>query len=66
MTARTGQQANIWLGGLTPQGIAELEPGTQFTPLQGSGKAVFQSREGLVGTVTLEGNLQPGTLLQKG
>ncbi|MBD2314099.1 caspase family protein [Desertifilum sp. FACHB-1129] len=66
LTARTGQQANIWLGGLTPQGIAELEPGTQFTPLQGSGKAVFQSREGLVGTVTLEGNLQPGTLLQKG
>ncbi|MGB3401340.1 MAG: caspase family protein [Microcoleaceae cyanobacterium] len=60
-------QAKIWLGGLTVQQKAELKSGTIFNVINyrsnSLGKVIFQSREGLTGTVQIEGNLEPGTLL---
>jgi hypothetical protein len=62
-----GNQAKIWLGGLTVQQKAELKSGTPLnvvsSPSNSSGKAIFQVREGLTGTVQIEGNLEAGTLL---
>jgi hypothetical protein len=62
-----GNQATIWLGGLTVQQKAELKSGTPLNVVSSSsnssGKIIFQSREGLTGTVQIEDNLEPGTLL---
>ncbi|MEB3281294.1 MAG: caspase family protein [Lyngbya sp.] len=67
ITETTGNQAKIWLGGLTVKQKAELTSGTLFNIVNSqsnsSGKVIFQSRKGLVGTATLEGNLKVGTLL---
>ncbi|WP_413165694.1 caspase family protein [Capilliphycus salinus ALCB114379] len=62
-----GNQAQIWLGGLTTEQKAQLKPGTLLNVVNSqsnsSGKAIFQSRNGLVGIATIRGNLQIGMLL---
>jgi hypothetical protein len=62
-----GNQAQIWLGGLTVKQKAELKSGTILNPVNSqpnsSGKAIFQSRTGLVGIVRVEENIEVGTLL---
>ena len=62
-----GNQAQIWLGGLTIKQKAELKSGTILNPVNSqpnsSGKAIFQSRTGLVGIARIQGNLEVGTLL---
>lgn len=67
ITEIQGNKAQIWLGGLTTEQKAELKPETVLNAVNyqpnSSGKAIFQSRKGLVGTVTIEGNLEVGTLL---
>lgn len=67
ITEIQGNQAKIWLGGFTTEQKAQLKPGTVLNVVNyqpnSSGKAIFQSRQGLVGTVTFEGNFGTGTLL---
>ncbi|MFY7804613.1 MAG: caspase family protein, partial [Limnoraphis robusta] len=67
ITEIQGNQAKIWLGGLTTEQLAQLKPGSVLNVVNSqpnsSGKAIFQSRQGLVGTVTFEGNFGTGTLL---
>ncbi len=67
ITEIQGNKATIWLGGFTTEQKAQLKPGTLLNVVNSqpnsSGKAIFQSRQGLVGTVTFEGNFERGTLL---
>ena len=67
ITEITGNQAQIWLGGLTIKQKAELKSGTILNPVNSqpnsSGKAIFQSRTGLAGISRIQGYLEVGTLL---
>ncbi|WP_413167539.1 caspase family protein [Capilliphycus salinus ALCB114379] len=67
ITEIQGNKAQVWLGGLTTEEKAQLKPGTVLSVVNSqpnsSGKAIFQSREGLVGIVTVEENIEVGTLL---
>ncbi|ERT05498.1 caspase domain protein [Lyngbya aestuarii BL J] len=62
-----GNQAQIWLRGLTVKQKAELKSGTLFnivnSQLNSSGKVILKSRKELVGSATIEGNIEVGTLL---
>ncbi|EAW38601.1 caspase family protein [Lyngbya sp. PCC 8106] len=67
ITEITGNQAQIWLGGLTVKQKAELKSRTIFNIVNSqsnsSRKVILQSRKGLVGIATIEGNIEVGTLL---
>ena len=60
-------QAKIWLGGLTLEQKSQLKSGTVFNVVNSqsnsSGKVIFQSRQGLVGTGKIVGNIKVGTFL---
>ncbi len=62
-----GNQAQIGLGRLTTEQLAQFKPGRGINVVNSqpnlSGKAIFQSRNGLLGIVTVEENIEIRTLL---
>lgn len=61
VTQVTGNQATIWLGSVN---LEELEQGTVFNIVGTTGKVTYQSRKGLLGTVTVQGTVKEGMLLR--
>ncbi|HBE20379.1 MAG TPA: peptidase C14 [Cyanobacteria bacterium UBA11149] len=61
VTEVTGNRAKLWLGGVD---LGTVDTGTVFTVINGSGKLIFQARNGLVGEAIVEGNVKEGMLLQ--
>ncbi|NES21009.1 MAG: caspase family protein [Symploca sp. SIO3E6] len=62
ITEVEGNQATLWLGGLD---LATIESGTVFTAVNGSGKVILRSRQGLEGKAIIEEVVKPGMLLRK-
>ncbi len=65
VTEVTGNQATLWLGGFDAKALASLENGTVLEVVGATGKVTMRSRDGLVGIGTIEGVVNPGTLLRK-
>lgn len=65
VTDITDKKATVWLGGVD---LENIDNGTVFKVVDARekslGKVIFQSRQGLVGVGTVEGNVQKGALLQ--
>lgn len=61
ITAVTGNQATLWFGGVD---VGNVDTGTVFTVANGSGKVIYQSRQGLEGKGTVQGVVKPGALLR--
>lgn len=61
VTAVTGNQATLWFGGVD---VGNVETGTVFTVANGSGKVIYQSRQGLEGKGTVQGVVKSGALLR--
>ena len=61
VTEVSGDQATLWLGGVE---LSTIDRGTVFGAIEGSGRVVLQSRDGLVGEAMVEGAVEPGMLLQ--
>ncbi len=62
VTAVTGNQATLWFGGVD---VGDVETGTVFAVVNGSGKVIYQSRQGLAGKGTVQGVVKEGALLRK-
>ncbi len=68
----TGQQVQIWLGGIDPQNMTAFEKGASFTAVGSDnteiGEIQLESRQGLIGTgkiVQGASAIKPGTSLQE-
>jgi hypothetical protein len=61
ITEVNGNQATLWLGGID---VGMVDEGTVFNAIEGKGRVMLQSREGLVGLATVQEAVQPGTLLR--
>jgi metacaspase-1 len=61
ITAVTGNQATLWLGGVD---VGNVDTGTVFTAVKGSGKVIYQSRQGLEGKGIVQGVVKSGALLR--
>jgi metacaspase-1 len=61
ITERKGNTAKLWLGGVN---LEKLKPGAYFNVVGGTGKVMYQSREGLVAIAKVQGNVKLGTLLR--
>lgn len=61
VTEVNGDRARLWLGGVD---LSAIDRGTVFGAIEGSGRVVLQSRDGLVGEAMVEGAVEPGMLLQ--
>lgn len=71
VTEVKGNQAKLWLGGVSPAAIKAVRKGTVFTILgakgSSSGRVTLESRDssnGLIGIGTVDGGVQEGTLLK--
>ena len=62
VTEVKGNEAKLWFGGVE---LGAIAPGTVFNAITLKGKVTLRDREGLVGVATVEGAIQPGTLLRK-
>ncbi|MDF5731788.1 MAG: caspase family protein [Rhizonema sp. PD38] len=62
ITAVTGNQARLWLSGVD---VGNVDTGTVFAVVNGSGKVIYQSREGLEGKGIVQGVVKEGALLRK-
>lgn len=58
----TGNRGKLWLGGVD---LGMVDKGTVFTVINGAGRLIFQSRNGLVGEAIVEGNVKEGMLLKQ-
>ncbi|MCA1992525.1 MAG: caspase family protein [Coleofasciculus sp. S288] len=61
VTDVNGNQAKLWLGGAD---LGTIDNGTGFNAIDGSGRVTLHSRDGLVGIATVQGGVEPGTLLK--
>jgi hypothetical protein len=64
--AATAQEelAELWLGGLDSVGFSQLEVGTVFVGVGGSGKVILRSRRGLVAQAIVEEEVETGMPLR--
>lgn len=61
VTAVTGNQATLWFGGVD---VGNLDTGAVFTAVNGSGKVIYQSRQGLEGKGIVQGVVKSGARLR--
>lgn len=61
ITAVAGNQATLWFGGVD---VGNVGTGTVFTMVNGTGKVVCQSRQGLQGKGIVQGVVKEGALLR--
>lgn len=71
ITQLNGNEATLWLGGISRDSLETFGEGATFVTLASGGRGVtsteveLQSREGLVGKAIVHGTAQPGALLQE-
>lgn len=65
ITSVSGNQAKVWLGGLDRETLGAFGQEAVFKDVNGVGEVRLQSRQGLIASGIVKGEIKSGTLLQE-